>query len=368
MQPDLPKLIFKRTRKAGRLHNATDIKRALKEIVVGQGITANSPLPPERDISTLFKVSRNTARKALLELANENIIYRIHGKGTFVSGIPPHQSNRSALTIGILLPDLDMEGDINETKMPTHFKKIEAIESMAAERGYALISLGRKPETKSLLTEWKELPVDGILVLATAGDREFAEKIQLLNKPMVYVASSAVSTQINMVAFDQRQTGYRVTRLLLQSGRRRILWGLPKTGNASCDPRLDGYRQALAEWNLPVLPSAYAGDPESLAAADIARDICRKADAVITDDYHARTLLEKAIRAGINIPADLAVFGYFNRDFCQTTRPALSSVNLPHARQGRAALDLLAKIIADPRRPVEQKLVETELVIRSSSG
>ena len=45
----------------------------------------HDPLPPERELETLYNVSRTTVREALNHLADQGYIYREHGRGTFVS-------------------------------------------------------------------------------------------------------------------------------------------------------------------------------------------------------------------------------------------------------------------------------------------
>jgi len=47
-------------------------------------------IPSENDLATRFKVSQGTVRKAIDELANENLLVRRQGKGTFVAteGVP----------------------------------------------------------------------------------------------------------------------------------------------------------------------------------------------------------------------------------------------------------------------------------------
>jgi GntR family transcriptional regulator len=42
-------------------------------------------LPPERELETLYNVSRTTVREALNYLASQGYIYREHGRGTFVA-------------------------------------------------------------------------------------------------------------------------------------------------------------------------------------------------------------------------------------------------------------------------------------------
>ncbi|MDF7639370.1 GntR family transcriptional regulator [Lactobacillus sp. ESL0791] len=47
---------------------------------------ANDQLPSERQLLTDYDVSRNTIRLALKDLEDRGVIYRLHGKGTFVAG------------------------------------------------------------------------------------------------------------------------------------------------------------------------------------------------------------------------------------------------------------------------------------------
>ncbi len=54
-------------------------------------------IPSERDLITLFDVSRITIRKAIDELVNEGYLYRIHGKGTYVKG-ETDQNNLVSIT------------------------------------------------------------------------------------------------------------------------------------------------------------------------------------------------------------------------------------------------------------------------------
>lgn len=45
----------------------------------------NDQIPSERDICEEYDVSRSTVRQAITELEREGYIYKVHGKGTFVS-------------------------------------------------------------------------------------------------------------------------------------------------------------------------------------------------------------------------------------------------------------------------------------------
>lgn len=66
----------------------------IKESIRGQ-ITLLKPhtqIPSEQELMATYKVSRGTVQKAISELANEGVLYRVQGKGTFVAPVQISQS------------------------------------------------------------------------------------------------------------------------------------------------------------------------------------------------------------------------------------------------------------------------------------
>ena len=59
-------------------------------------------IPSENDLATRFKVSQGTVRKAIDELASENLLVRRQGKGTFVA---THHEDRVHFRFLRLVPD-----------------------------------------------------------------------------------------------------------------------------------------------------------------------------------------------------------------------------------------------------------------------
>lgn len=62
-----------------------NIKHDLKKYILDMNLKESAKLPPEVEIGRQFGVSRVTVRRALDELEQENLIFRIHGRGTFVN-------------------------------------------------------------------------------------------------------------------------------------------------------------------------------------------------------------------------------------------------------------------------------------------
>lgn len=59
-------------------------------------LDANDMLPSERELSETYHLSRTTVRLALQELEKLGYIYRLHGKGTFVSDLSKQVANLSS--------------------------------------------------------------------------------------------------------------------------------------------------------------------------------------------------------------------------------------------------------------------------------
>ncbi|WDV45884.1 GntR family transcriptional regulator [Clostridiaceae bacterium M8S5] len=61
------------------------LKELLNEMIDNDLYKPGDNIPPERELCQMYNVSRMTARRAVMALVNEGVLYREQGKGTFVS-------------------------------------------------------------------------------------------------------------------------------------------------------------------------------------------------------------------------------------------------------------------------------------------
>lgn len=63
----------------------TQVRERLRELILDGSYPPHGQLPSESELGASFKVSRITVRQALSDLQRENLIFKIPGKGAFVS-------------------------------------------------------------------------------------------------------------------------------------------------------------------------------------------------------------------------------------------------------------------------------------------
>lgn len=73
------------------------LKEVLRQQIQAGHLAPHSAIPSEPELVSSYHVSRATVRQALTELVNEGLLYRQHGKGTFVCE-PRVQQTLSELT------------------------------------------------------------------------------------------------------------------------------------------------------------------------------------------------------------------------------------------------------------------------------
>jgi GntR family transcriptional regulator len=97
------------------------IKLLITQSLVSGEWGPGDPIPSEIELATRYSVSQGTVRKAVSELADENLLIRYQGKGTFVAS---HAEERSKFPFLRLTPDRGERKELSAKLM--EFKRIRA--------------------------------------------------------------------------------------------------------------------------------------------------------------------------------------------------------------------------------------------------
>jgi DNA-binding LacI/PurR family transcriptional regulator len=215
--------------------------------------------------------------------------------------------------------------------------------------------------------------VDGVILVSLHGDDPLPEQLSTRKIPSVVLGRPSRGVDVDYVDADNRDGGRRATAHLVQRGRRRIatITG-PKDMVAGVD-RLAGYRDALADAEIPIDDGLIATGDFTQAGGEAAMERLLKdrpdLDAVFcASDLMAVAALGALQAAGRHVPDDVAVVGYDDSPIATTTRPALSSVRQPIEDMGREMVNLLSGSIEQNGRVPRHIVLATELIARASSA
>ena len=182
-----------------------------------------------------------------------------------------------------------------------------------------------------------------------------------------------------VVEYDNEAGAYAVVSHLLSAGHRRILYLGTMPGHSTVEPRVSGYRRALADHGLGPEHQRIAGvglgrTHGYTSMRDLLAECEGKPDftAVFAgDDLVAAGAMSAMREWGLRTPEDISVVGYNNDAVAQDLNPPLTTVNIPSYELGRAAVRLaLGEEVATPGAARDtgqtRHVLGTHIVLRES--
>ncbi len=215
--------------------------------------------------------------------------------------------------------------------------------------------------------------VDGIIVQATDTDDKVLQRFVHGKVPFVIAGRPLGISQVNYIDVDNVTGAYNAVAHLIRVGRRRIGTITGPLNTAAGLDRLEGYRRALADRNLPGREDwIVTGDFTQQSGYYAARQLLQRdpnLDALFAaSDTMAVGALQAIKDVGKRVPEDIALVGYDDLPPAQLADPPLTTVRQPIRRFGMHALEILLDVIENGSTPPRQVVLETELVVRKSCG
>jgi LacI family transcriptional regulator len=279
------------------------------------------------------------------------------------SGAARSLITRRTDTIGALLPDLYGE----------FFSEfIRGIDQAARARGLHLLvssSHGNADEAAAAMRAMNGR-VDGLLVMSPHADGQFLKHNLPANLPAVLVNAGVDLPGLQRFVVDNHGGALAMMRHLRAGGHRRIAFVGGPDGNHEAAERLRGYRDGLrARQREHVLEGDFSEESGWAAGRAIAR-LQPLPDAVFAaNDMMAIGCLAALSEAGLRVPEDIAVAGFDDIPIARYVSPTLTTIRVPIAALGAAALDALASRVDTTRGGSSRTTVmPVELVARRASG
>jgi LacI family transcriptional regulator len=263
---------------------------------------------------------------------------------------------------------------------PLAVQMIQGAQDCAWENGYILLTINTdgKPEMRdAALKAMEDRHVDGI-VYATMYHREVKAHKIFSDILTVLLDCFLSDHSLPSVVPNEVAGGRLATEYLLNKGHRRI--GMLNFA----DPipakfgRLEGYRQALLNFDVPYDESlVYESDnARSEGGYTTARAILQQNNPPTAlfcfNDRMAMGAYRAIFELGLSIPDDIAVIGFDNQQLIAAELfPGLTTIALPHYEMGQWAvhhlLDLIQHQDKQKDEPQPQKLFDCPIIVRESA-
>jgi LacI family transcriptional regulator, galactose operon repressor len=275
------------------------------------------------------------------------------------------QSSRSHL-VGVI---------VDRMQSPFAAATVEGIQDGLRNAGYS-ISIAYSNRDQTIATQaihtFYSHQVDGIIILNSWLHTFNDPILSLQDRPFVFINRLFGSSRQNCVGPGDRQGARLATQHLVDLSHRRIGYINGMEDWIEAQNRLAGYYDVLTERGLPVdealirhgnwsIESGYEAAQELLALAD------RPTAIFAANDIMALGAMYAIQKAGLEVPRDVAIVGYDDRDFAAWIRPALTTVRMPSYEMGQAAARLLLEQI-NKKELEDATQVTGKLIVRESCG
>ncbi|MBQ6078548.1 MAG: substrate-binding domain-containing protein [Clostridia bacterium] len=349
-----------------------DIKEYVLKIIRENKDQPNFRLPSENQLAARFSTTRITAKRALTDLQEEGYLYRIHGKGTFISPtVSENKDLRSGCFVCIFLPNLN-------SRFITDMICGARLELQ--RHGIHLLIVN---ETESeingnlFIRQYVDLGIKGFIVFPNHQSRYAPDLLSLaLNKfPVVFVDRTLRDFDVSCVTSDHTEMAKKAVQFLFDRGCRNVGFiTRPPEHSTSIYQRINGYEKAHIE-NARTLPAKrvlYLNRDDPDQEETILRFLRDnpEMDGLLTYGSIIGENVYRAItKAGIHVPEQLQVIFLDDEyaDFADLLPFSPTCIKQNSIRIGQEAARLICKYIDSRNVTIDKIIIGSDIIERGST-
>jgi len=316
--------------------------------------------------ATVSRVLNNPALVAVTTAARvQETIQRLGYKpNIFAKGLMTRRSR----VLGIALPDLSGE---------FYSELLRGADGEARNLGYHMLVSSEprihpsdnRPNGSSLAFGL----IDGLAVMITEPNEALLRSALDASVPLVVLDAEIEGVAADTIQVDNAMGTREATLHLLESVApdRCYFVGGPRE-NFDSIARNTSFADTLREAGHVIRPDQSAFDEYSVLWGERWAkghlDAARRAPIGILcgNDEVAYGVMRTALEMGLDVPGDVRLIGFDDSRLASVVRPALTSVRMPAAEVGAAAITALVRRIEDPEAPPLRKRLASKLVVRQS--
>ncbi len=316
----------------------------------------------------------------------QRVLEAIEALNYYPSAIARGLATNSTQTVGLVISDIanpfftavarGVESEMNRHGYHTIFSNTD--EDSPREEKYLQMLSGRR--------------IDGLIIAPTGVPSKTLFQMAEASLPIILLDREAPGLNAPLISVDNEGGGYEATKYLIELGHQRIgvLTGMESISTQ--EDRVNGYRRAMDEANIPVdenlivraNPRFYHNRPDLIPlsppefitnnqmtptayfALQSLLDLTDRPTALfVTNNQMTLGTLYALRERGLNCPNHISLISFDDHDWASLFSPPLTVVRQPTYELGQTAAKLLMTLI-DDQTPPPRTILPVEFVIRES--
>ena len=220
----------------------------------------------------------------------------------------------------------------------------------------------------------RQTRIDGVILTPPLCDLQVVIRtLEKLNLPFVRLSPGQYESGSMCVHTNDRVAARSVTEHLLQLGHRQVALIAGHSGHKAVKLRERGFREAMEAAGLTVdehwvLQGESLFEPAYNSALKLLGEPHRPTAIFALTDDMAAGVISAAHELGIAVPEQLSVAGFDDAQIAKQLWPTLTTVRQPIQEMAEAATNLLLDQLHGRNNPVREIAMDTQLIMRNSTG
>jgi LacI family transcriptional regulator len=248
------------------------------------------------------------------------------------------------------------------------------VEEVAQGAGYSVfLSNSRNDPWRevAVVETFQRRRVDAVIDVASRMGSTYSSKLNQLQVPIVLVENQERNDYHYTVSTDSKGGGKAATDHLIGLGHRRIGFVGAIDRPKSNDERLTGYKTALKQANIPLIPELItlpeSDDDFERGQLGLAEILAAEPTAIFCyNDRTAIGLMKGCEHRDIAIPQQLSIVGFDDIRTASYLRPALTTIRQPRVQMGQIAMRMTLDLLGG--QTPENRILPVKLIVRQTTA